>query len=97
MAGRDEKPSTFFVRDDNGRTWGIRNPTLIRNVEQKLSDQGCDPGAIDGVADDQFGKGLTRCQQKLGMSATGILDQATARALGLDWDRLKMAEHHFGK
>jgi hypothetical protein len=92
VAGHERQPSQFFLRDENGRTWELRDPTLIRRVEQKLSDLGCDPGPLDGVADQQFGKAVMQCQVRLGVQPTGVVDQATARAFGLEWSRLRL--HH---
>lgn len=89
VAGHDTQAPNFFVRDDQGRTWAIRDPSIVKRVEQKLSDQGCDPGRIDGVADQQFSKALTQCQDKLGVQTTGVMDAATARALGLDWSQFR--------
>jgi len=89
VAGHDTQPSTLFIRDDQGRTWEIRDPAIVRRVEQRLSDQGCNPGRTDGVADQQFGKAVMQCQEKLGVQQTGVIDQGTARALGLDWSQLK--------
>jgi hypothetical protein len=90
VAGHEE--GYLFVRGASGKTWQVSDPGVIRQVEQKLSDQGCNPGAIDGKADEQFSKALMQCQQKMGVQATGVIDQATASALGIDFASL--STHH---
>lgn len=92
VAGHDE--TYLFVRGQSGKTWQLSNPTVIKTVKQKLSDQGCSVGAIDGKADEQFAKGLMQCQQKNGLAATGVIDQATAQKLGLDFDSLRAHHEH---
>jgi len=88
VAGHDQG-AYLFLRDEGGRTWQVSDPGVVQRVEQKLSDQGCNPGRVDGKADEQFGKALLQFQQKNGLPATGIVDRATARALGIDFEALR--------
>jgi hypothetical protein len=95
VAGRDI--AYFFVKDAEGRSWQIADRELIRQAEQKLADQGCDPGSVDGKADEKFGPALMRCQSKLGMQPTGVIDQQTAEGLGLDWAQLQASARKLDK
>jgi len=88
VAGRDQAGAFLFVKDDSGKTWQVSDPAVIQRVQQKLSDQGCSAGS-EGKADQKFGQALLQCQQKLSVPATGVIDRATARALGVDFDSLR--------
>jgi hypothetical protein len=88
-----ETEGGFFIRDDKGQTWQLSNPKLVTRVEEKLSEQGCDPGRTDGVVGPKFSSAVMQCQTKKGLPATGIVDRATAQALGLDWAALHPPMH----
>jgi hypothetical protein len=91
VAGHEE--AYLFVRGSSGKTWQLTSPTVINRVKQKLTDQGCNVGAVDGKADEQFAKGLMQCQQKNGLPPTGVIDQATAQKLGIDFESLRAKPH----
>jgi hypothetical protein len=84
VAGRD-----LMLNDESGRMTRITDPMLIRQVKQKLADQGCNPGTIDSKVDPKLQSALVQCQNKLGVQASGMIDQPTAKALGLDWASFK--------
>ena len=81
VAGRD----SISIRDESGSTRQVSDPILIARLQQKLSDKGCNPGRTDGKVDSQLSTALMQCQLKLGLPQSGVVDQKTANALGLDW------------
>lgn len=56
----------------------------IKKVQQALKDKGHDPGRIDGVMGKQTQEALKTFQQAQGLKATGVLDDQTKKALGLE-------------
>jgi hypothetical protein len=83
--------SLLFVKGPSGQTWQLSNPELIKLVQGKLKGAGCDPGTVDGVANKQFSAALIKFQERNGLTANGVVDQATARALGIDWSEVSGA------
>ena len=61
-----------------------RQADQAREIQQALKQQGHNPGAIDGVIGAQTRQAIRDFQQAQGLPATGIVDGATASALGLD-------------
>lgn len=64
------------------------NPVTRRMVEQRLTAEGLDPGAIDGEFDRQTRRAIRRFQRARDLEATGYLDERTivlllAGAIGL--------------
>jgi hypothetical protein len=84
----------FIVKGPRGNDWQVDDPKLIRQAEERMQAAGVNPGAVDGVADEKFGAALVKFQQRNGLSATGVIDEATARALGLDWHEVLTRVHH---
>jgi peptidoglycan hydrolase-like protein with peptidoglycan-binding domain len=55
----------------------------MRKVEEALKAKGYDPGPINGEMDAQTRQAVRDFQKKNNMADTGIVDQATADALGV--------------
>lgn len=58
----------------------------VRTVQQALERVGHDPGAVDGVFGGKTEYAVIRFQQRKGLSPDGVVDAATAEALGLNPD-----------
>ena len=71
------------------RAWPIQDQALVRILQDRLEARGYDPGRVDGIADDQTRQALLAFQMSRGLPATGMLDEPTARALGLRWSRVR--------
>lgn len=56
----------------------------VWELEERLSQLGFDPGPVDGIFDEETKKALTLFQQGKGLEATGIVTEATWKALGED-------------
>jgi len=56
----------------------------IKKVQEALKDKGQDPGPADGVMGAQTQKALRAFQSANGLKASGRLDAATAKALGVE-------------
>ena len=54
----------------------------VREVQTKLSDEGCYFGVIDGAYSSDFSAALSRYQIRNGLPITGQLDEETSKALG---------------
>lgn len=67
---------------DQSATWE-GNSTLVRQVEQKLKDQGFTVGSIDGKLDESERSTIKQFQDKKGISQSGKIDQATLSALDI--------------
>ena len=61
----------FVLADDN-----------VRDVQQKLRDDGFYSGEIDGAYGSELAAALTRYQIRKGLPITGQLDVDTSKALG---------------
>lgn len=57
-----------------------------RDVEQSLSDEGFQPGDIDGEWDEQTTAALENFQEEMGLDTTGEIDNDTLSALGIEAD-----------
>lgn len=79
----------YLIVKDGRRAWPIDNQALVRNLELALARQGFDPGRFDGVADARLARTLVSFQRSRGLDDDGTLDEATARALGLRFDRVR--------
>jgi peptidoglycan hydrolase-like protein with peptidoglycan-binding domain len=55
----------------------------VRQVQMALKDQGCNPGAIDGVMGKMTMSAIRNFQMNNGFSATGRPDEQTRNALGI--------------
>ena len=60
-----------------------QDPQTVRQVQQALSDQGLDPGPVDGKWKTKTESALMQFQEAQGMQATGQLDQQTLASLGV--------------
>jgi Putative peptidoglycan binding domain len=78
----------YLLIEQGRRAWPVQDQALVRNVEERLEALGFDPGRADGVAEPQTTQALTAFQRSRGLAATGILDEETARLLGLRWSRV---------
>ena len=56
----------------------------IRQVQQKLSEMGHDPGPVDGIWGPRTQAAVKEFQQQKDIQATGQLDQKTLSELGVD-------------
>lgn len=63
------------------------NRTQIQQVQRELQSRGLYMGAIDGVAGPQTMAAVQQFQAQQGLTASGSLDDATRRALGVQLDR----------
>lgn len=61
-----------------------KDPQWVRQVQQKLQDQGYDVGSIDGKWGPKSSAALREFQQAQGMQADGRLSHDAVTALGLD-------------
>jgi membrane-bound lytic murein transglycosylase MltF len=55
----------------------------IRSLQEKLTASGYQPGPVDGMWGEKTEAALKQFQQDQGLSATGTVDEATAKKLGL--------------
>lgn len=62
----------------------MQDPETVKQVQQALSDQGYDPGPVDGKWKPQTENALKDFQQAQGIQATGQLDQQTLASLGVE-------------
>ena len=60
----------------------VRADDNVREVQTKLSDEGCYFGEIDGAYSSDFSTALSRYQIRNGLPITGQLDAETSKALG---------------
>ena len=60
----------------------VRADDNVREVQSKLSDEGCYFGEIDGAYSTDFSAALSRYQIRNGLPITGQLDEETSKALG---------------
>ncbi len=66
----DAKPAAAYVSPEN-----------LREVERVLQTEGFNPGAVDGVMDQNMVNALRAFQQREGLRATGVLNPATVKHL----------------
>lgn len=76
--------------DMQGQSFAVTDPEIVRDLERKLSEQGFSLTA-DGKFDSQTRQALTQFQMRRGLEPTGKLDRNTAKALGIDWDKIERA------
>ena len=79
-------PFDIYMLDADGKEWLVTDHRLIADVQRKLDARGFEV-TVDGKADVETATALRRFQQKRDLDQSGKVDRATARALGLDWDR----------
>jgi len=60
------------------------NSETVREIQQKLTDKGFDPGAVDGVMGPKTRSALHAFRQQHGMKGGAATDAATLSALGVD-------------
>jgi peptidoglycan hydrolase-like protein with peptidoglycan-binding domain len=77
--------TNYLMVKQGRRVWPLHDQALVRNVEERLEAQGFDPGHLDGIADERTTQALHAFQKSRNLPATGVLDEATAEALGLRW------------
>jgi len=74
-----------------------RDPQMVRQIQQKLQDQGFDVGQIDGMWGPQTSSALKEFQRQQGMDADGKLSQSTVSALGVSMDGDAMSTGQSGQ
>jgi peptidoglycan hydrolase-like protein with peptidoglycan-binding domain len=75
-------PNVPGVTDDHDNRFNMSRDD-VRQMEQMLADAGYDPGAIDGVFDDQTQAAISELQSDHALVATGIVDAETGELLGI--------------
>ncbi len=60
------------------------DPQTVRQIQQKLKDEGYRVGAIDGIWGPKTSSALKEFQQAQGIEADGKLSQSTISALGME-------------
>ena len=55
-----------------------------KDIEQALEDKGFEPGSVDGVIDSQTQSAISQFQRDNNLPATGMVDEQTAKQLGVD-------------
>jgi len=75
-------PNVPGVTDDQDNRFNMSQDDL-RQLEQTLADVGYNPGAIDGVVDDQTLVAISEFQSDHALVATGIIDAETGELLGI--------------
>jgi len=61
-----------------------KDPQMVRQIQQKLQDQGYEVGEIDGIWGPKTSNALKEFQRAQGMQADGKLSQSAVSALGID-------------
>lgn len=61
-----------------------QSPEVVKQVQEKLSSQGYDPGPADGKMGPKTQAALKKLQEDRSLSTSGQLDQQTLATLGLD-------------
>jgi len=74
-----------------------RDPQMVRQIQQKLQDQGFDVGQVDGIWGPRTSSALKAFQRQQGMDATGKLSQSTISALGVSMQSDAMSTGHSGQ
>jgi hypothetical protein len=67
--------TSYVLVEDRATAYALADPELIRAVEARLAEQGAPT--------------LVAFQQAHGLRPSGLLDEATARALGIRWSRVR--------
>lgn len=60
------------------------SPEVVKQVQEKLSSQGYDPGPVDGKMGPKTQQAVKKLQEDRSLQASGQLDQQTLATLGLD-------------
>lgn len=76
MMGQEREP-----RAQMPGTQAARDPTVVRQVQQSLKEQGYEVGAVDGIWGPKTESAVRQFQQAQGLDASGQLDQQTLAAL----------------
>lgn len=82
-AQSDQQSSGKGSGKGSGTHNGGAKTSDIKQIQQKLKDQGFDPGPIDGKMGPKTHDALKQFQQKQGIQPTGRPDQQTMAALGV--------------
>jgi len=61
-----------------------QSPEVVKQVQEKLSSQGYDPGPADGKMGPKTQQALKKLQEDRSLNTSGQLDQQTLATLGLD-------------
>lgn len=83
VSGREYR---MVMEDRDGKEWLLTDRVLIMEVERALVAEGFDV-TVDGEADKETLRELTKFQLKNGIHPSGELDQESFAKLGLDYDR----------
>lgn len=62
---------------------GMQDQASVKQVQEKLSEQGYDVGPVDGIFGPKTQQALRKFQQDKGVQPTGQIDQQTMAALGI--------------
>jgi len=60
------------------------SPDVVKQVQEKLSAQGYDPGPVDGKMGPRTQQALKKLQEDRSLSTSGQLDQQTLATLGIE-------------
>jgi peptidoglycan hydrolase-like protein with peptidoglycan-binding domain len=71
-------------REQSASTQQSQSPEVVKQVQQKLSENGQDVGQPDGQMGPKTQAALKEFQQQKGLQATGQIDQQTLAALEID-------------
>ncbi len=81
-----QQPLTPVMRIGDWVEIGGEVPVVvIFQAEKHLKAASYDPGPVDGILDAKTQVALRQYQTEQGLPATGVLDQATRKALGIDY------------
>lgn len=67
-----------------GQQGGMQDQASVRQVQEKLSQQGYDVGPIDGIFGPRTEQAVRKFQEDKGVQPTGQIDQQTMAALGIE-------------
>jgi peptidoglycan hydrolase-like protein with peptidoglycan-binding domain len=93
VSGHDEAgvttPTTdIYAVDANGNRIAIRDSAMVTRVQQVLKDSGMYTGPTDGTSVAELSPAIRQFQAKHELAQTGVIDQQTANAMGLPWDKV---------
>lgn len=79
-------PATGWMAGSSNEPQGEQRfeKATIEKVQQKLKDEGFDPGPIDGIFGPQTHQALRTFQAEEGLQASGRLNRKTLEALGIE-------------
>jgi hypothetical protein len=80
----------YWVSDDGQRTV-ISDSMLVTKIQQKLKEAGVYQGETDGRTSAELGPALRQFQAKRGLPQTGVVDERTADAMDVEWDKVQVS------